>query len=129
MNFYDILSSIFIFAGCVFILAGSIGVVRLTDALARSHALTKSMTLGIILLQMGMGVGLYEEISGLKIILAILFLLLSFFFFFGIFSFISFIITEINPIFCIFSSTFGSLRGHPRWVNQHHWVVQNIMIG
>jgi len=77
MNFYDILSSIFIFAGCVFILAGSIGVVRLTDALARSHALTKSMTLGIILLQMGMGVGLYEEISGLKIILAILFLLVT----------------------------------------------------
>ncbi len=77
MNFYMIISSVFIFVGCLFILAGAIGVVRLPDALARSHALTKAMTLGIILMLMGMGIGLHDQINGLKIILAILFQLIT----------------------------------------------------
>lgn len=77
MILYTILSWILLVAGGLFIFAGCVGVVRLPDALSRSHALTKAMTLGIILMLSGLGVGLHEEINGLKIILAILFQLIT----------------------------------------------------
>ena len=65
--------------GTLFIVVAGIGLLRLPDVLCRSHAVAKAMTLGIIL----MFVGLYLHLSqgdtntGLKIILAILFQLLT----------------------------------------------------
>ncbi len=43
----EIVTSFFILLGAFFILAGSIGVIRLPDVYCRMHAATKSVTLGV----------------------------------------------------------------------------------
>ncbi|MFN4319139.1 MAG: cation:proton antiporter [Aquificaceae bacterium] len=42
----EVLSIIFMFVGAFFLLAGSIGLIRLKDAYSRLHALTKADVLG-----------------------------------------------------------------------------------
>jgi len=75
----EFLTMISLLGGTFFILVAAIGLLRLPDVLCRSHAVAKAMTLGIIL----MFVGLYLHLSqagtgtGLKIILAIFFQLLT----------------------------------------------------
>jgi len=75
----DFLTMTSLIGGTLFILVAGIGLLRLPDVLCRSHAVAKAMTLGIIL----MFVGLYLHLSqgesgtGLKILLAISFQLLT----------------------------------------------------
>lgn len=73
----SIISIIFVTTGIVFILVGSIGILRLPDFYARTHAVSKSDTLGVIFVIMGLI--FYEGFtqSSAKLLLIVLFIALS----------------------------------------------------
>jgi multicomponent Na+:H+ antiporter subunit G len=73
----SIFSVIFVVLGIVFMLVGSIGILRLPDFYSRTHAVSKSDTLGIIFVILGLVI--YEGFtqSSLKLIFVILFIALS----------------------------------------------------
>ncbi len=55
MNDWQIIGSVvFIIAGLFFLLIGSVGLVRLPDFYSRTHAVSKSDTLGLLLVIMGL---------------------------------------------------------------------------
>ena len=66
----EILSSILLLAGSGLTLIATIGILRFPDVLCRAHALTKAMTLGIMLLLVALWISLGREV-GLKVLLAI----------------------------------------------------------
>lgn len=72
-----IISILFVSVGILFMLVGSIGIIRLPDFYSRTHAISKSDTLGIILVILGLVV--YEGFtqSSLKLLLVVLFIALS----------------------------------------------------
>lgn len=71
------ISMVFIVLGIIFMLAGSIGMLRLPDFYSRSHAISKSDTLGVIFVIGGLII--YEGFtqSSLKLLFIILFIALS----------------------------------------------------
>lgn len=75
----EILAMICLLIGVGFVLTAGIGLVRLPDVLCRSHAVAKAMTLGVILLLLGLWLtlGEVEKPSGLKILLAVFFQFLT----------------------------------------------------
>lgn len=77
MTIINIISIVFIIIGIIFMLVGSIGMLRLPDFYSRTHAVSKSDTLGIIFVIVGLVV--YEGFtqSGLKLILIVLFIALA----------------------------------------------------
>jgi len=72
-----ILGAILIVAGAVFMLFGSIGVVRLPDFYARTHAATNVDTLGIFLFVIGLAVKEGVSLTTGKLVLVALFILLA----------------------------------------------------
>lgn len=60
-------------AGAVVILIAMIGLLRFPDLFCRSHALGKGFTLGLTLLLLGFWMDPATQVSGLKIVAAILF--------------------------------------------------------
>lgn len=72
-----ILSILFVISGILFMLVGSIGIIRLPDFYARTHSISKSDTLGIIFVMFGLAI--YEGFtqSSLKLMLIVLFIALS----------------------------------------------------
>jgi len=72
-----IFSVIFVVLGIAFMLMGSIGIVRLPDFFTRSHAASKSDTLGIMFVISGLII--YEGFtqSSLKLLFIIIFIALS----------------------------------------------------
>lgn len=70
-------SIIFVSLGILFMLVGSIGIVRLPDFYSRTHATSTSDTLGIIFVILGLVI--YEGFtqSSAKLILVVLFIALS----------------------------------------------------
>lgn len=46
----DLLALIFLIAGCFFIFAGTVGMLRLPDVYCRLHAMTKADNLGLLLI-------------------------------------------------------------------------------
>ena len=77
MSIQAIICIVLVLTGIMFMLVGSIGILRLPDFFSRSHATSKSDTLGILFVISGLVV--YEGFtqSGLKLILIILFIALS----------------------------------------------------
>jgi multicomponent Na+:H+ antiporter subunit G len=73
----EILSAAALLLGCVIILLSAIGILRLPDALCRGHALGKGMTLGLILVLVGLWIFLGLEEAGIKVPLAVLFQFLT----------------------------------------------------
>jgi multicomponent Na+:H+ antiporter subunit G len=73
----NIFTILLVVAGAFFMLIGSVGVIRLPDFYTRSHATGKSDTLGIMLV-LG-GLAFYEglSITGIKLILVIMFVALA----------------------------------------------------
>jgi multicomponent Na+:H+ antiporter subunit G len=65
----DVVSSLMIFAGIGFYLAGSIGLLRLPDLYSRLHALTKADNLGLGLLASGLALHSQDLLSALKLLL------------------------------------------------------------
>ena len=74
--FFNILSWALIVAGSIFLLIGSIGLIRLPDVFARMHAAGIVDTLAVCLLAIGMGVQ-----AGLSLVTVKLGLILMFMFF------------------------------------------------
>lgn len=73
----DILTIIFILLGTFFMLIGSIGVIRLPDFFTRSHATSKSDTLGIMLIVAGLIFFEGLSINSLKLFIIFLFVALA----------------------------------------------------
>lgn len=71
------ISILFVVLGIIFMLTGSIGMLRLPDFYSRSHAVSKSDTLGIIFVIGGLII--YEGFtqSSIKLLFIILFIALS----------------------------------------------------
>tara|TARA_R100001143_G_C3361275_1_gene136311 strand:- start:26960 stop:27304 length:345 start_codon:yes stop_codon:yes gene_type:complete len=76
-DFQIIISILFVCLGILLMLVGSIGIIRLPDFYSRTHSVSKSDTLGIIFVILGLVI--YEGLnqSSLKLILIVLFLALS----------------------------------------------------
>lgn len=72
-----ILTVFFIIAGIFFLLVGSIGTIRLPDFYSRTHATSKSDTLGLLLLILGLIIYEGLNINSLKLLLISLFIALS----------------------------------------------------
>lgn len=72
-----IFSILFVSLGILFMLVGSIGILRLPDFYSRTHSVSKSDTLGIIFVILGLVI--YEGFtqSSFKLILIVLFIALS----------------------------------------------------
>lgn len=75
----EIVTSFFILLGAFFILAGSIGLVRLPDVYCRMHAATKSVTLGVASVMIGSIFFFYATGMGFsgKNLLTIVFIMLT----------------------------------------------------
>lgn len=75
----DLLTGGCLIGGALFAVAAAIGILRLPDVLCRSHAVAKALTLGIILMFLGLWLHLGQagEARGLKIFLAVFFQLLT----------------------------------------------------
>jgi multicomponent Na+:H+ antiporter subunit G len=73
----NIASIIFVVIGIIFMLVGSIGILRLPDFYSRTHAVSKSDTLGIMFVIIGLVI--YEGFtqSSLKLLLIVLFIALA----------------------------------------------------
>jgi len=73
----NILTVLLIVAGSFFMLVGSIGVIRLPDFFTRSHATSKSDTLGIMLIILGLMV--YEGfcLNSLKLLIIFVFVAIA----------------------------------------------------
>lgn len=73
----NIITILFITTGAFFMLVGSIGVIRLPDFFTRSHATSKSDTLGIMLVLGGLAIYEGFTVTSLKLILIVFFIALA----------------------------------------------------
>ena len=73
----DVISILLIAAGCFFFSAGSIGMLRLPDALARLHAATKADNVGLGLVVMGLLLQVESVFAAAKLILIWLLVVLA----------------------------------------------------
>lgn len=73
----DILISLFLLMGSMVIVLAAVGLLRLPDAVCRSHALGKGMTLGLVLVLIGLWLYLGLEAAGIKLPLAVAFQFLT----------------------------------------------------
>lgn len=72
-----VIAMLLISAGIFFILIGSIGILRLPDFFSRSHAVSKSDTLGIMCVIAGLMIVEGSSLNSLKLLLVILFVFLA----------------------------------------------------
>lgn len=77
MAIQNIICIILVVIGILFMLMGSIGILRLPDFYSRSHATSKSDTLGILFVISGLVVYEGFTLSGIKLILIIVFIALA----------------------------------------------------
>jgi multicomponent Na+:H+ antiporter subunit G len=77
MEIQNIFSIILIVSGIFFMLVGSIGVIRLPDFYSRTHAVSKSDTLGITLVILGLIIYEGLTMNSVKLTLIVLFIALS----------------------------------------------------
>ncbi|WP_103665603.1 monovalent cation/H(+) antiporter subunit G [Gracilimonas amylolytica] len=73
----NILTILFVVAGIFFLLIGSIGTIRLPDFYSRTHATSKSDTLGMMLIILGLIIYEGLNINSGKLFLILLFILLA----------------------------------------------------
>jgi len=76
-NLQDIVAVTMVSAGAFFMFIGGIGIIRLPDFFARTHAIGKSDTLGIMLVLGGLAVHLGFSLSSVKLVIALLFVALA----------------------------------------------------
>ena len=73
----SILTIVFVVAGIFFLLVGSVGIIRLPDFYSRTHATSKSDTLGMILIIVGLIIFEGLTINSGKLVLVLVFILLA----------------------------------------------------
>lgn len=69
----ELLVAFFLLSGVFFILIANLGILIMPDVICRAHALSKAVTLGFILMLIGLWIHLGTETVGLKVLLTILF--------------------------------------------------------
>jgi len=72
----DFIGAFLLVAGAIFMLVGSLGILRLPDFYSRTHAATNVDTLGIFLFVIGLAVKEGAQLVSLKLVLVALFVLL-----------------------------------------------------
>ncbi|MDQ8180535.1 monovalent cation/H(+) antiporter subunit G [Pelagicoccus sp. SDUM812005] len=77
MSVSDIIGSVLVFVGLLGMLIGSIGLVRLPDFFARTHAASKVDTVGVIVAVVGIAIISGLTLDALKVLLIGFFLLLT----------------------------------------------------
>lgn len=77
MAIQNIICIILVVVGILFMLMGSVGILRLPDFYSRSHATSKSDTLGILFVIAGLVVYEGLTLSSLKLTLIVLFIALA----------------------------------------------------
>jgi multicomponent Na+:H+ antiporter subunit G len=77
MSVFDVLALVLVIAGAFFLLAGSIGVVRLPDFYTRTHAVGKADTLGLVLVVVGIAVHEGASLTGGKLLVVVVFVALT----------------------------------------------------
>jgi len=77
MSVPDIASIVLILAGCVFFLAGTVGMLRFPDVFTRLHAVTKADNLGLGLVVAGLILQAGSVAAGLKLVFVWLLALLA----------------------------------------------------
>jgi multicomponent Na+:H+ antiporter subunit G len=77
VNGFDIASLALVVFGAFFLLVGSIGVVRLPDFYARTHATGKSDTLGLVLAILGIAVHEGPSLTDVKLVAIVVFVALT----------------------------------------------------
>lgn len=73
----EIIVSVLIFLGSVFILIAAIGLLRFTDALSRMHATTKATSFGLLLILAGVAIHFLTFAALVKALLVIIFIYLT----------------------------------------------------
>ncbi len=73
----DLLVSLLLVSGVFFVLVSCFGILRMPDLFCRAHALTKSMTLGLFLIFMGVGIAFGWVADIWKIVAMLLFQLIT----------------------------------------------------
>jgi multicomponent Na+:H+ antiporter subunit G len=73
----SIATIVFVILGIFFLLIGSIGTIRLPDFYSRTHATSKSDTLGMILIIVGLIIYEGLTLNGGKLFLVLLFILIA----------------------------------------------------
>ena len=69
MTGIEILSLALMALGCLFFVAGTVGMLRFPDAVSRLHALTKADGLGLVLVALGAAVAAGEAGVALRLVL------------------------------------------------------------
>ncbi len=77
IDFTSLLTIIFVVAGIFFLLIGSIGIIRLPGFYSRTHATSKSDTLGMMLIIVGLMIFEGFTINSGKLLLILLFIMLA----------------------------------------------------
>ena len=77
MSVATIIAIIFIFGGVFFLTVSALGLLRLPDFYARTHAVGKSETLGMMLLLIGLAIYNGLELTTIKIIFIVIFVLIA----------------------------------------------------
>lgn len=75
--FHDILCSVFIVPGIVFIITSGIGIIRFPDFYVRISAVSKAITLGNTLILIGIGIHFNDIVISAKIVSIIIFMMLT----------------------------------------------------
>src|SRR5690606_13889856 len=77
MEFKSIFVVFFVIVGIFFMLIGSIGILRLPDFFSRTHAISKSDTLGILFVVLGLIIHDGTLVNSLKLGLIMIFIALA----------------------------------------------------
>jgi multicomponent Na+:H+ antiporter subunit G len=77
MEIKSIFVALFVLLGIFFMLIGSIGILRLPDFFSRTHAMSKSDTLGILFVVLGLVIHDGTLANSLKLLLIMIFIALS----------------------------------------------------
>ena len=73
----DIIGWALAFVGVIFMLIGSLGIIRLPDFFARTHAASKIDTVGVVFVLFGIAVVEGFTLTGGKVVLAAVFILIT----------------------------------------------------
>lgn len=73
----EILAVLFISVGSLFLLLGSIGIIRFPDFYARTHAMSKPDTMGLMLTLTGLALLNGWNLTSLKLLLVVLFVAMA----------------------------------------------------
>ncbi|GAD83529.1 monovalent cation/H(+) antiporter subunit G [Nocardia asteroides] len=77
MSGWEWVSAVLILTGCTLAFTASIGIVRFPDTLTRMHAATKPQVVGLVLVMIGAGIDIRNDVNVWMLVLTGLFTILT----------------------------------------------------